>query len=213
MIAPLEPLPSFSIHRPSCFSSLCSLIKACNKHLLPFSYVYNREESISAANLPPSRPYLSVSMLFPTAQLALLLASLQYVRGMPTITRATENRLTKRVNDCGASDFTNASSSGSPSIADCQQIAANIAHGGSFFITAVEGPHTIASSGSCAFEVQTSDFGIVNVGNEDIIDLINQSIAMFAAPNPGQTFIGASGQMGCQTVGHTAPVIWAIIRN
>ncbi|ORY12617.1 putative necrosis-inducing factor-domain-containing protein [Clohesyomyces aquaticus] len=152
-------------------------------------------------------------MLFSTAQLALALSSLQYVYSMPTTPRAESSRLTPRTNDCGASDFVNASSTGSPLISDCLQIAANIVHGGAFFITAVNFEHTIASFGSCAFQVQTSDFGIVHVGNEDIIDLINESIARFAAPNPGQNFVGASGQMGCQTVGHTAPVAWAIIRT
>lgn len=85
------------------------------------------------------------------------------------------------INDCGGSTFVDESSGGSPLISDCRQIATNIAGGGSWEVeNFLAQQHQLVQSGTCAFGVQgdgeAEDDGFY-VGNQDIIDLINSSIA------------------------------------
>lgn len=119
------------------------------------------------------------------------------------------------VNDCGDSTFVNQSSEGSPLISDCLQIAANIAGGGTW--TTYEGadinPRQIVSYGTCVMDVKgnTPNDGSFNVGNQDIIDLINSAVDMFAFDGK----VGAIGNMNCQgwlsfSEAYTSNVDWRL---
>ncbi|KAF1935723.1 hypothetical protein EJ02DRAFT_415327 [Clathrospora elynae] len=100
----------------------------------------------------------------------------------------------KSVNDCGDSTFINQSSDGSPLISDCQQIASNIAGGGTW--TVADGQHQLVQFGTCAFGVQPYDgLNFAYIGNQDIIDLINESIRRFSYNGK----VGSKGEMGCQS--------------
>ncbi|KAI2719895.1 hypothetical protein CBS147318_3201 [Penicillium roqueforti] len=97
-----------------------------------------------------------------------------------------ESRLEARasINDCGSSTFINQSSGGSPLVADCQHLARKLGQS----VPAV--------------------LDTAHIGNQDIIDVINSSIAKFKWEGK----IGAKGTMGCQTVtksGNT-PMTWGI---
>ncbi|GFF25316.1 hypothetical protein IFM46972_01364 [Aspergillus udagawae] len=115
------------------------------------------------------------------------------------------------INDCGYSTFVNQSSGGSPRVDDCLQIARNIAGGGTWVVSAVAGVHhQLLQYGTCAFGVEHdpdfADGPIYKIGNQDIIDLINDSVNRF------QWFglVGAKGEMDCQpTLGSdSVPIIW-----
>ncbi|KAF2798688.1 hypothetical protein K505DRAFT_357263 [Melanomma pulvis-pyrius CBS 109.77] len=104
----------------------------------------------------------------------------------------------KSVNDCGDSTFVNKSSGGSPLIADCQQIARNIAGGGTWTVGAGGEQHQLVQYGTCAFGAAGagSSANAAYIGNQDIIDLINTSIQKFAWFDK----VGAEGKMGCQSL-------------
>ncbi|KAI1833998.1 hypothetical protein DTO006G1_7751 [Penicillium roqueforti] len=121
-----------------------------------------------------------------------------------------ESRLEARasINDCGSSTFINQSSGGSPLVADCQHLARNIAGGGTWTVSASGSQHQLAQYGTCAFGIQGQVLETAHIGNQDIIDVINSSIAKFKWEGK----IGAKGTMGCQTVtksGNT-PMTWGI---
>ncbi|KAF9769179.1 hypothetical protein IL306_013420 [Fusarium sp. DS 682] len=104
----------------------------------------------------------------------------------------------KSVNDCGDSTFENHSSAGSPLVKDCQQIARNIAGGGTWTVGAGGEHHQLLQYGTCAFGAQGAE-GNMNaayIGNQDIIDLINTSIDKFKWKGK----VGAAGVMGCQSL-------------
>ncbi|KAH7081154.1 putative necrosis-inducing factor-domain-containing protein [Paraphoma chrysanthemicola] len=102
------------------------------------------------------------------------------------------------INDCADSTFENQSSGGSPKVSDCQQMAANIAGGGTW-TTTLSLQRTLASYGTCAFGVKASGSsgmsGQFLVGNQDIIDVVNESIRRFQ----WNGLVGAKGVMPCQT--------------
>ncbi|KAJ5611255.1 hypothetical protein N7510_007974 [Penicillium lagena] len=97
------------------------------------------------------------------------------------------------INDCGDSTFTNESTGGSPTVSDCQQIATNIAGGGTWHVEGYGIQHQLVQYGTCAFGVTNSDKGF-KIGNQDIIDLINGSISRFQWSG----LVGAKGEMSCQ---------------
>jgi len=103
------------------------------------------------------------------------------------------------INDCGDSSFVDASSSGSPLVSDCLQIAANIAGGGTWEVDSLPIQHQLVQYGTCAFGVTANGDNFLNsywyyVGNQDIIDLIHSSIDLFQ----WYGLVGASGYMNCQ---------------
>ncbi|KAF9054908.1 Ecp2 effector protein, partial [Panaeolus papilionaceus] len=101
------------------------------------------------------------------------------------------------INDCGDSSFDNKSSGGSPRVDDCLQIARNIAGGGTWTVALI-GHHQLVEFGTCAFGVQAPfELGVSNirVGNQDIIDVINDSVRRFQ----WNGLVGARGEMQCQT--------------
>lgn len=143
-----------------------------------------------------------VTSLRSFATMALLLASVQAAPA-PTAMTATTRTHSPLTNDCGPSSFTDESSSASPTVADCQQLAANIAGGGSWTLS-LGVRRTLATYGTCAFGAETT--GIVTyIGNEDIIDLINSSIGYYSWDG----LVGAKGTMSCQET----DVIWGIFHT
>jgi hypothetical protein len=101
------------------------------------------------------------------------------------------------VNDCNDSTFESNSGLGSPLISDCLQIATNIAGGGTWEVETVTCKHhQLVQYGTCALGVRccASD-AFVNIGNQDIIDVIQFSVDHFAWNGT----IAASGSMECQS--------------
>lgn len=107
---------------------------------------------------------------------------------------APSRLLGKRTNLCGHSDFENKTSPGSPWINDCLQLAWNIRGNGDWALNAF-GWRVIASYGTCAFGGQATGYDLTNVriGNEDVIDLINSSIQLFAWDGK----VGSRGRTTC----------------
>jgi hypothetical protein len=65
-------------------------------------------------------------------------------------------------------------------VADCQHLARNIAGGGTWTVTSAGAQHQLAQYGTCAFGIQgDKSINTAYVGNQDIIDVINTSIAKF----------------------------------
>ncbi|CAL5869597.1 uncharacterized protein PFLUO_LOCUS3827 [Penicillium psychrofluorescens] len=112
-------------------------------------------------------------------------------------------------NYCGNSSFTGQTTGGSPSVSDCQQIATNIAGGGVWTLT--DGSqHQLLQYGSCAFgATQTSFTGIVQIGNQDIIDLIDSSVQY-----SWNDLISMEGDMSCAVeAGMVTNVNWGLYYN
>jgi len=96
----------------------------------------------------------------------------------------------------------------SPSVADCERLSRNIAGDGSWKVNLYDGWRKLATYGSCAFSA-VSPWGELGgwVGNEDIRDLIRDSIRMWARNGK----VGAHGEMECQAA--WAVLEWRIHRN
>lgn len=102
------------------------------------------------------------------------------------------------INDCEDSSFNNDTSDASPLVSDCLILASNISPGGTWPVWTLfnSNPYEydqLASFGTCAFGARSN--AAINVGNQDIIDLIHSSIDMFQSPD-GK--VGADGQVDCQ---------------
>ncbi|KAM0233352.1 hypothetical protein ACHAPO_007046 [Fusarium lateritium] len=97
---------------------------------------------------------------------------------------------------CGKSTFVNRSSRGSPLVKDCRRIARNIAKGGSWKVGAGGEHHQQLQYGTCAFGIQGAKTQInrATIGNQDVIDLINDSIKKFQWKGR----VGAEGVMSCK---------------
>ncbi|TGJ82873.1 hypothetical protein E0Z10_g5898 [Xylaria hypoxylon] len=99
---------------------------------------------------------------------------------------------------CGDSTFEGQTSDASPTVSDCLQIATNIAVEGDWTTQTTGGQRELVSYGSCKFGVERS--GSLNgnvdfvVGNQDIVDIITESVNMFG----GSGRVGAKGTMSCQ---------------
>jgi hypothetical protein len=97
-------------------------------------------------------------------------------------------------------------------VTDCQTIIRNIEGDGStdFDHEVVGHPHRkILSYGTCAFGIEaTKTDGNVQctVGGQDVIDIINDSIARFARDGK----IGAKGNMNCNGNVKSQPMKWGI---
>jgi hypothetical protein len=115
-------------------------------------------------------------------------------------------------NDCGTSTFTDQTSDASPLVSDCQQIIANIiGTDGEWSPENVDTKvHTIASYGSCHFDVQSNQASNGNVdysvGASDIVDLINSSVQMFASNGK----VGSKGVMSCSGDVSSVQVTWGL---
>lgn len=76
------------------------------------------------------------------------------------------------INDCYDSSFENQTSDASPLVSDCQQIAVNIADGGTWSTGDAGYQRQLVQYGTCALGV-SGDFQaqVFYVGNQDIIDV------------------------------------------
>ncbi|EME81435.1 uncharacterized protein MYCFIDRAFT_23545, partial [Pseudocercospora fijiensis CIRAD86] len=83
-------------------------------------------------------------------------------------------------NDCGISTFVALSTDPSQNalVTDCQQMIANIQGDQEWTVNANN--RVIVSYGSCFFNAVAPNGGQANIGNGDVIDLVNDSIEMFA---------------------------------
>ncbi|OIW27963.1 hypothetical protein CONLIGDRAFT_634289 [Coniochaeta ligniaria NRRL 30616] len=118
---------------------------------------------------------------------------------------------TTSINDCGDSIFYFQTSDSSPLSSDCLQIATNIAGGGSWEVETLTGKHhQLVQYGTCAFGVTVSSSDLfVYIGNQDIIDLIRESVDVFG--DSGK--VGARGRMRCQAGLLEEWVNWDIYHN
>jgi hypothetical protein len=88
-------------------------------------------------------------------------------------------------------------------VSDCQQLARNIAGDGSWTVTTSE-HRKLASYGTCVFGAQCIQWAVAYIGNQDIIDLINDSITRYQWQSPGGGLVvGSSGFMTC----HSSPSV------
>ncbi|PSN59371.1 hypothetical protein BS50DRAFT_476817, partial [Corynespora cassiicola Philippines] len=98
-------------------------------------------------------------------------------------------------NECGDSSFENQTTGGSPTVNDCRQLARNIAGNGRWTVGAGGEHRQLAQYGTCAFGAQgNKSMNWAYIGNQDIIDLINDSINRFQ----WNGLVGAKGSMACR---------------
>ncbi|KAL2831692.1 putative necrosis-inducing factor-domain-containing protein [Aspergillus cavernicola] len=115
-------------------------------------------------------------------------------------------------NECEVSSFVDQTSDASPNVEDCRQIIKNIEGDASTdWTTQVVGQNQreIAHHATCHFGVEaTKTDGNVNskVGGQDVIDIINDSIAQFARDG----LIGAKGEINCNGNVKSQPILWGI---
>ncbi|OJJ46519.1 hypothetical protein ASPZODRAFT_132589 [Penicilliopsis zonata CBS 506.65] len=121
---------------------------------------------------------------------------------LTTLLAATPMSFASQINDCGDSSFDNETSGGSPKVSDCQKIASNIAGGGSWYLDDSTTQRQLVQYGTCAFGARLTENGPNYIGNQDIIDLINDSISKFQSNG----LVGSKGSMSCGGSG----VAWAL---
>lgn len=117
---------------------------------------------------------------------------------------------TTQSNHCGTSTFENRTSEASPTVADCIQLSNNIIGDGDWTKKS-GGQNSIASYGTCTFGGQFAvGGGNFRIGNEDIRDLIFDSIEKFQ----WNGLVGARGIMPCDVTSHRGrtqySILWAI---
>ncbi|KAH8904978.1 hypothetical protein BR93DRAFT_759529 [Coniochaeta sp. PMI_546] len=102
------------------------------------------------------------------------------------------------LDSCGSSSFWDRTSDASPFANDCLNIAKSVEKGGKWNVESVTGnQHQLVEWGTCAFGVQPTDHvgGYFEIGNLDIIDIINTSVDQFANFHGGK--VGSAGYMEC----------------
>lgn len=122
------------------------------------------------------------------------------VHGAPT--NQTSVLFEKRTKDCGTSSFVDGTSGGSGTVSDCQKIVSNIANNGEWDYYP-NAQRKLVSYGTCAFGVTGTL--LHQIGNQDIIDIINSSVAKFSSGGK----VGASGKVSCGA----ASVEWGLYHN
>ena len=107
---------------------------------------------------------------------------------------------------CGDSTFVQKSSDKSPPSDHCRALVDYVNRIKGYWLIDYLDPWNVllARSGDCIFGVHTKNVIGTNVGSQDVVDLLRDSIARFAGVR-----LGAEGHMGCKLVG-TAGVDWAI---
>ncbi|RJE26733.1 hypothetical protein PHISCL_00964 [Aspergillus sclerotialis] len=111
------------------------------------------------------------------------------------------------VDDCDDIRYENETTDGSPTVDDCKTIVDNISTGGSWDHI-LDSHRTLVTFGTCAVGID----GPARVGNTDITDIINDSIAQFE----WNGLVGSKGQMNCQQAGGqpgTTDVTWGLYFN
>jgi len=123
--------------------------------------------------------------------LTLLFSSLALSLGAPSNALASA----EHIKLCFSTTIDDKTSSGSPLIADCAQMATNIANDGTWTFESVY-QRQLVQYGSCAFGIKTVEAlpGLLTIiGNGDIVDAVNGSIELFS----WNGLVGASGQTAC----------------
>ncbi|KAJ5653906.1 hypothetical protein N7490_000909 [Penicillium lividum] len=115
----------------------------------------------------------------------------------------------KEINDCGTSTFVDKTTTSSPDVADCKIIATNIKSGGTWTFEGFGVHHQLVQYGTCAFGVKVTDYVWTKIGNEDIINLITDSISKFKSDGK----VGAKGTVKCQGEGGKNEVVWNLYKN
>ncbi|PKY01174.1 hypothetical protein P168DRAFT_284707 [Aspergillus campestris IBT 28561] len=117
-------------------------------------------------------------------------------------------------NHCNKSTYTNEVSGGSPKTSDCKTLADNISGGGDWTSSGAS-QRELAKHGSCRFGTEeAAGEGSLNyyVGNEDIIDVINEMIKRFDPEGNGR--LGGSGEFHCDVPaangGRAGKIKWGI---
>jgi hypothetical protein len=147
-----------------------------------------------------------------TTTLAALLSTAAALPTSENGATTAANTLAKRTNKCGDSTFNGETSGGSPLVSDCEVLRNNIVGDGSWRISTFDYERDVASYGTCKFVVQAPVSSWSFVGNEDIRDIIRDSISRFASDGR----VGARGLMNCEPGSATssqAQLTWWWIRH
>jgi hypothetical protein len=138
------------------------------------------------------------------------------VQSAPVASPLTENPLSgeatglvKRTNECGASSFENETSGGSPWIADCLQLTNNLSGNGNWLLANFGQERQLASHASCKFIAQAPFTQAIHVGDQDVQDLIRDSVNKFGRDGR----IGARGIMTCAEGQNNEGNVWWWIRH
>jgi len=115
---------------------------------------------------------------------------------------------------CGSSTFVNKSSGGSPLVSDCQELARQYSSVAKAIEVGTDRGIEVHRYGTCVFGViQRSPSGFY-IGDDDVKDIIRDSIAVFQLNGR----VGTEGDMSCTAYSTTgnrpadgyAPVWWGI---
>jgi hypothetical protein len=153
--------------------------------------------------------------IFTAATLATIVAFQAMVQAAPVETEVLNRRT---INDCGQASFTGLTApTNSPFLSDCQQVANQVLGWGTFQFSAgfpLDGADVaILQSGTCQFILGTRSVFLVNVGDQDVSDIINDSIRQFSGINSdGTAVVQAEGTVGCNAVAASsqAKVTWSL---
>ena len=115
---------------------------------------------------------------------------------------------------CNQYTYKNEASDGSPKTSDCKTLADNISGSGDWTSSGAS-QRELAKNGGCAFGTEEADgegSALYYVGNEDIIDVINEMIKQFDPEGNGK--LGGSGEFHCDVPaakgGKAAKIKWGI---
>ncbi|KAK4171041.1 putative necrosis-inducing factor-domain-containing protein [Triangularia setosa] len=155
--------------------------------------------------------FLAITALFTPSAYSLPVTNPSSSSAIATDTTTSINDphpLLKRANHCGASSFVGETSGGSPNAYDCMRLHDNIAGDGTW--TRGQGIFELAKWGNCKFIVENLGGYLYNIGNEDIRDLIRDSVNAFQRDGR----VGATGVTDCAIWGGggTNRVRWFIQR-
>jgi hypothetical protein len=113
-------------------------------------------------------------------------------------------------NVCGISTFISLTSGASPFVKDCLSIVNHVLDKGHWQVEAGSGKlHQLVQSATCAFGVRYKSNSVAgyHIGSSDIVDIINDSIRMFASDGR----VGSTGSMPCNDAqSESANVEWGL---
>lgn len=101
----------------------------------------------------------------------------------------------------------------SPTVGDCEKLRDEIENWGEKNVKADIKEHPLGEYKSCAFKVKSrGDQAIVDIGNGDIINQIDNSIRDYAKEYDGVRRVGATGEFECSVhaIEDSAAITWTI---
>lgn len=114
----------------------------------------------------------------------------------PNPAEESKRGLQKRTNTCGVSSFVNMTSSNSPTSGDCNLLRdQQTRFPQQYTVNKSTSWKTVVWFGTCAFAVKTTANYPAALGNEDIADVMRDSLAKFTSGGR----IGAEGSMPCRS--------------